>query len=412
MQQPHRRLHRRRPRAAGLHARRRRPTASRSSAGCQLRPDRPAADAGGGGRLRQGPSRRRLREAGRSAAGLAALRRAHGDVLARPGALRRHRRLPQRQPPRRLRCTAITSSTPSTRNKPFDRSPSSSWPATCCRTRRDEQRIASGYNRLLQTTEEGGAQAKEYTAKYAADRVRNASVVWLASTMGCCECHNHKFDPFTNEGFLQLRGVLRRREGDGRRPAGADAVAVRRSRRPSCSKLDEQIAAAKADARQADAGTGRRAGRVGKDRAADAAARRLPPTPARRGTSSNRPCSTAGRGDGATLTVRTIESGTTSAVSLSRHQRAVVPADCRDSIWHRAARTPTATRQATSRIAEAGADSASWRRRQLTAKFPDDARLHGGRAAHRCACCRAATGWTTPARSCSRPCPRSCARST
>jgi hypothetical protein len=67
-----------------------------------------------------------------------------------------------------------------------------------------EQRIASGYNRLLQTTEEGGAQAKEYTAKYAADRVRNASTVWMASTMGCCECHNHKFDPFTTKDFYSF----------------------------------------------------------------------------------------------------------------------------------------------------------------------------------------------------------------
>ncbi len=67
-----------------------------------------------------------------------------------------------------------------------------------------EQRIASGYNRLLQTTEEGGAQAKEYRAKYAADRVRNASTVWMASTMGCCECHNHKFDPFTTKDFYSF----------------------------------------------------------------------------------------------------------------------------------------------------------------------------------------------------------------
>ena len=67
-----------------------------------------------------------------------------------------------------------------------------------------EQRIASGYNRLLQTTEEGGAQAKEYTAKYVADRVRNFSSVWLATTLGCCECHNHKFDPFTTKDFYSL----------------------------------------------------------------------------------------------------------------------------------------------------------------------------------------------------------------
>jgi hypothetical protein len=67
-----------------------------------------------------------------------------------------------------------------------------------------EQKIASGYNKLLMTTEEGGAQPKEYTAKYAADRVRNASGVWLASTMGCCECHNHKFDPFLTKEFYQF----------------------------------------------------------------------------------------------------------------------------------------------------------------------------------------------------------------
>jgi hypothetical protein len=67
-----------------------------------------------------------------------------------------------------------------------------------------EQRIASGYNRLLQTTEEGGAQPKEYTAKYLADRVRNTSVIWLGVTMGCSECHDHKFDPFSARDFYQL----------------------------------------------------------------------------------------------------------------------------------------------------------------------------------------------------------------
>jgi hypothetical protein len=67
-----------------------------------------------------------------------------------------------------------------------------------------EQKIASGYNRMLMTTEEGGAQAKEYLAKYAADRVRNASSVWLGLTMGCAECHNHKFDPITTKEFYRF----------------------------------------------------------------------------------------------------------------------------------------------------------------------------------------------------------------
>jgi hypothetical protein len=68
----------------------------------------------------------------------------------------------------------------------------------------NDQKIASGYNRLLMTTEEGGAQAKEYTAKYMADRVRNVSSVWLGATLGCAECHNHKFDPYSTKDFYAM----------------------------------------------------------------------------------------------------------------------------------------------------------------------------------------------------------------
>src|SRR5476651_261705 len=67
-----------------------------------------------------------------------------------------------------------------------------------------EQKIASGHNRLLQTTEEGGSQPKEYTSKYASDRVRNFSTAWLGLTLGCTECHDHKYDPFTTKEFYKL----------------------------------------------------------------------------------------------------------------------------------------------------------------------------------------------------------------
>ena len=60
-----------------------------------------------------------------------------------------------------------------------------------------QQKVASGYNRLLQTTHEGGLQIKEYDAIYAADRVRNVSEVWMGATVGCAQCHDHKYDPYT-----------------------------------------------------------------------------------------------------------------------------------------------------------------------------------------------------------------------
>jgi mono/diheme cytochrome c family protein len=89
-------------------------------------------------------------------------------------------------------------------NQPFDRFTVEQLAGDLLPDSTLDQKIASAYNRLLQTTAEGGAQPKEYIAKYAADRVRNVSTVWLGSTMGCCQCHDHKFDPFSMRDFYSL----------------------------------------------------------------------------------------------------------------------------------------------------------------------------------------------------------------
>ncbi len=89
-------------------------------------------------------------------------------------------------------------------NKPFDAFTVEQLAGDLLPNPTPQQRVASGYNRMHMTTEEGGAQPKEYLAKYAADRVRNAGAVWLGLTVGCAECHNHKFDPVTTKEFYQL----------------------------------------------------------------------------------------------------------------------------------------------------------------------------------------------------------------
>lgn len=67
-----------------------------------------------------------------------------------------------------------------------------------------EQKVATGYNRVLQTSHEGGVQPKEYLAIYAADHVRNVSAVWMGATMGCAQCHDHKYDPYTMRDFYSM----------------------------------------------------------------------------------------------------------------------------------------------------------------------------------------------------------------
>jgi len=93
-------------------------------------------------------------------------------------------------------------------NKPFDQFTREQIAGDLLPGASVEQRIASAYNRLNRTSAEGGIQEKEYLAKYAADRVRTASAVWLGSTMGCAECHDHKFDPFTSKDFYSMKAFF------------------------------------------------------------------------------------------------------------------------------------------------------------------------------------------------------------
>ena len=71
-----------------------------------------------------------------------------------------------------------------------------------------EQLVATGYNRLNMMTREGGAQPKEYLAKYGAERVRSVAAAWFGSTFGCAECHDHKFDPITARDFYELQAFF------------------------------------------------------------------------------------------------------------------------------------------------------------------------------------------------------------
>jgi hypothetical protein len=90
------------------------------------------------------------------------------------------------------------------RNMPFDQFTREQLAGDLLPDATLQQRIATGYNRLLQTTHEGGLQPKEYLAIYAADRVRNVSSVWMGATVGCAQCHDHKFDPYTLKDFYAL----------------------------------------------------------------------------------------------------------------------------------------------------------------------------------------------------------------
>jgi len=94
-------------------------------------------------------------------------------------------------------------------NKPFDQFTIEQLAGDLLENPTDEQYVATGFIRLSQMTREGGAQPKEYLAKYASDRVRSIGAAWLGQTTGCAECHDHKFDPITAKDFYSLSAFFK-----------------------------------------------------------------------------------------------------------------------------------------------------------------------------------------------------------
>ncbi|MCY2965646.1 MAG: DUF1553 domain-containing protein [Planctomycetota bacterium] len=67
-----------------------------------------------------------------------------------------------------------------------------------------EQRVATGFNRNHVITTEGGIFPEEYRVEYVADRVHTTSSVFLGLSLQCARCHDHKYDPFTQNDYYRL----------------------------------------------------------------------------------------------------------------------------------------------------------------------------------------------------------------
>ena len=77
----------------------------------------------------------------------------------------------------------------------------------------DAQKIASGFNRLNVTTNEGGSIYQEVFARNVIDRTDAFGTIFLGLTTGCAVCHDHKFDPITQKDYYSLSGFFNSLDG-------------------------------------------------------------------------------------------------------------------------------------------------------------------------------------------------------
>lgn len=106
-----------------------------------------------------------------------------------------------------------------------------------------DQKVASGFNRNHMINFEGGAIPEEYHTAYLIDRVNTTATVWLGLTMGCVQCHDHKYDPLTMKDFYSLYAFFNNVPENGLDGSKGNAAPVMPVPSPDQSKLQKQLAA-------------------------------------------------------------------------------------------------------------------------------------------------------------------------
>jgi hypothetical protein len=106
-----------------------------------------------------------------------------------------------------------------------------------------EQRVASGFNRNHMINYEGGAIPEEYHAAYIVDRVNTTGTVWLGLTVGCAQCHDHKYDPISQKEYYQFYAFFHNVPENGLDGRTGNAAPVLRMPTPEQRRKLDQLAA-------------------------------------------------------------------------------------------------------------------------------------------------------------------------
>ena len=72
--------------------------------------------------------------------------------------------------------------------------------------------VATGFNRNTLTNREGGTDPEQFRDEQVLDRAATLGTVWLGLTVGCAQCHNHKYDPISQKEFYQLTAFFNTQE--------------------------------------------------------------------------------------------------------------------------------------------------------------------------------------------------------
>jgi cytochrome c553 len=98
------------------------------------------------------------------------------------------------------------------KNMPFDRFTIEQLAGDLLPSPSQEQLVATGFHRNTLTNDEGGTDREEFRAAAVVDRVNTTMQVWMGLTAACAQCHDHKYDPISQEEYFRLYALFNQTE--------------------------------------------------------------------------------------------------------------------------------------------------------------------------------------------------------
>ncbi len=89
------------------------------------------------------------------------------------------------------------------KNKPFDQFTIEQLAGDLLPKPTTEQLVATAFHRNTMTNSEGGTNDEEFRNVAIVDRVNTTFLVWMGTSVACCQCHNHKYDPISQKEYFQ-----------------------------------------------------------------------------------------------------------------------------------------------------------------------------------------------------------------
>ena len=122
-------------------------------------------------------------------------------------------------------------------NKPFDRFTVEQIAGDLLPNPTEEQLIATAFHRNTLTNSEGGTDDEEFRNVAVVDRVNTTMAVWMGTTMACAQCHNHKYDPISQEEYFRFFAFFNQSEDRDRKDEDAAAERLLRGATATAGRL-------------------------------------------------------------------------------------------------------------------------------------------------------------------------------